>query len=308
MTTFLLKANCELHFNGAEPRPTDASQWEGATVSVLPPGKPGGGPGQEIVPGDLLVIWTHEDPEYGKGRGLTATATVDLVTDRGETLDVVLTDVELVRPHVRLNDQPPGPSGSSLLDFLKGNRHRRTIEVSDEDISQFWKAIGETERQRQARIAAYARSMPTTAEEDALKVDAERIAEGFERRFATVETRPQQAAFRLALVRLYGARCLVSGNRVEAVIEAAHIVPFSEGIEFRNDIGNGLLLRADIHALFDKALISIRPVDGRLAIASPLRGTSYENLEGRLVRHKAKGEFLARQYEEFARRYPPRES
>ncbi|WP_292598756.1 HNH endonuclease signature motif containing protein [Mesorhizobium sp.] len=100
----------------------------------------------------------------------------------------------------------------------------------------------------------------------------------------------------------------MSGNRVEAVIEAAHIVPFSEGIEFRNDIGNGLLLRADLHALFDKPLISIRPVAGRLAIASPLRGTSYENLEGRLVRHKAKREFLARRYEEFARRYPSGES
>ncbi|CAH2394143.1 hypothetical protein BQ8794_240039 [Mesorhizobium prunaredense] len=57
---------------------------------------------------------------------------------------MVLKDVALIRPHVRLNDQPRGASGSALLDFLKGNRHRRTIEVSDEDISQFWKAsIGE---------------------------------------------------------------------------------------------------------------------------------------------------------------------
>lgn len=308
MTNFLLKANCELHLNGAVPRPTDAFQWEGATISVLHPTKLRGGPGREIVPGDLLVIWTHEDPEYGKGQGLTATATAGLVTDRGETLDVVLRGVELVRPHVRLNDQPRGSSGSALLDFLKGNRHRRTIEVNDEDISQFWKTIGDAERQRQARIAAYAQSRPRTAEEDALEDDAEQIAEGFERRFASVEARPQQAAFRLALIRLYGARCLVSGDRVEAVIEAAHIVPFSEAVEFRNDIGNGLLLRADMHTLFDKALISIRPVDGRVVIASPLRGTSYENLEGRLVRHKAKREFLARQYEEFARRYPPGES
>lgn len=277
-------------------------------MSILHATKLRGGPGREIGPGDLLVIWTHEDPEYGKGQGLTATATVSLVTDRGETLDVILKDVELVRPHVRLNDRPPGPSGSALLDFLKSNRHRRTIEVSDADVAQFWKALGNAERKRQARIAAYRQSMPRSAEEKALEAASQQIAEGFERRFASIEARPQQAAFKLALVRLYGARCLVSGNRVEAVIEAAHIVPFAEGVEFRNDIGNGLLLRADIHTLFDKALISIRPVDGRVAIASALRGTSYENLEGRLVRHKAKREFLARQYEEFARRHPLGES
>ncbi len=119
-------------------------------MSVLHPTKLGGGPGREIVPGDPLSIWTHEDPAYGKGQGLTATAKAGLVTDRGETLDVVLRGAELVRPHVRLNDMPKRTSGSPLLDFLKGNRHRRTIDVSNEDVSQFWKAIGDTERQRQA--------------------------------------------------------------------------------------------------------------------------------------------------------------
>ncbi|TPK96987.1 MULTISPECIES: HNH endonuclease [unclassified Mesorhizobium] len=304
MTTFLLKTNCELHLHGAEPRPINASQWEGATVSALRPRKLEGGPGKEIASGDALVVWTHEDPEFGNGQGLTATATAGSVTDRGETLDVVLQEVKLVQPHVRLNEQPPGPSGSALLDFLKGNRHRRTIEVSDEDLSQFWNAIGKIDRERQARIGAYMRSMPKSAEEQALDGDRQQIAEGFERRFANVEVRPEQAAFRRALIRLYGTKCLISGNQVEAVIEAAHIVPFSEGVEFRNDVGNGLLLRADIHTLFDKSLISIRPVDSRVIVAPSLKGSAYEKLAGRLVQHKARREFLARQYVEFARRNP----
>ena len=146
--------------------------------------------------------------------------------------------------------------------------------------------------------------MPKSAEENALDRDKRQIAEEFERRFASVEVRPEQAEFRRALIRLYGARCLISGNRVEAVLEAAHIVPFSEEVKFRNDVGNGLLLRADIHKLFDKMLISIRPADSRVVTASCLKGTSYEQLEGRLVRHKAKQVFLTRQYEEFVHRCP----
>ncbi|MCB1543976.1 MAG: HNH endonuclease [Methylobacteriaceae bacterium] len=302
MTNFLLKTNCTLHLNGAAPRPTNASQWEGASVSALRPKKLEGGNGKDVAAGDALVIWTHEDAEYGKGLGLTATAVAGHVTVQGETLKIVLRDVKLVQPHIRLIELSPGPSGSALLDSLKGDRHLRTIEVSDEHISQFWKAIGDIKRARQERIAAYTRSMPKSAEEIALADDALQIAEGFERRFAKVEVRPDQADFRRALIDLYGAKCLVSGSRIEAVIEAAHIVPFSEGVRFRNDVGNGLLLRADIHKLFDKFLISIRPEDSRVVVASLLKGAAYEKLEGRLVRHKAKREFLERQYEEFDRR------
>lgn len=298
MTNFLLKINCELHLNGAEPRPTNASQWEGASLSALRPKKLEGGNGKDVAAGDELVIWTHEDRDYGKGLGLTATAIAGHVTDQGKTLEIVIRNVKLV-PHIRLIELPPDPSGSALLDSLKSDRRLRTIEVSNEHFSQFWKAIGDIKRAREERIAAYNLSKPKSAEEIALADNEQQIAEGFKRRFAKVEVRPEQAEFRRALFGLYGARCLVSGNRVEAVIEAAHIVPFSEGIAFRIDVGNRLLLRADIHKLFDKFLISIRPLDSRVVVTSSLKGTIYEELEGRVVQHKAKREFLVRQYEEF---------
>ena len=104
MTNFLLKTNCELYLNGAEPRPTNASQWEGARISTLHPQKLEGGPGKEIVPGDTLAIWTHEDTGFGNGLGLTATAIAGPVTDQGETLEVVLRDVRLIQPPHRLSE------------------------------------------------------------------------------------------------------------------------------------------------------------------------------------------------------------
>jgi hypothetical protein len=66
-----------------------------------------------------------------------------------------------------------------------------------------------------------------------------------------------QAAFRNALRSRYGDRCMVTGSSVLALLEAAHIRPYRG--ENDNHIENGLLLRADIHTLFDLDLIGVDP-------------------------------------------------
>jgi putative restriction endonuclease len=45
---------------------------------------------------------------------------------------------------------------------------------------------------------------------------------------------------------------MVSGEAIDSVIEAAHITPY-DGLK-TNTLDNGLLLRVDIHRLFDKGL------------------------------------------------------
>jgi hypothetical protein len=85
--------------------------------------------------------------------------------------------------------------------------------------------------------------------------------------------RPGQQAFRQRLLDHYEA-CVITGERTPDVLDAAHITPFSgphsDGLE------NGLLLRTDLHRLFDRHLFSI---DGdRLVVAEPLLGTFYESL------------------------------
>jgi putative restriction endonuclease len=49
----------------------------------------------------------------------------------------------------------------------------------------------------------------------------------------------------------------VTGERVLPVLEAAHIVPYGEGGEHRVD--NGLLLRRDLHALFERGYLTVSP-------------------------------------------------
>ena len=54
----------------------------------------------------------------------------------------------------------------------------------------------------------------------------------------------------------------MSGCREEEVLQAAHILPYTDAET--NKIDNGLLLRADLHNLFDLYLISIRLIEGLL--------------------------------------------
>jgi len=102
-----------------------------------------------------------------------------------------------------------------------------------------------------------------------------------------IRQRRGQPKFRQALLQLYGGKCAVTGHGPKDVLEAAHIQPHSE--EGRNSVDNGLLLRADIHTLFDLHLMSINPATLTVATSSQLAGTEYANFEGGDLRERIDG-------------------
>lgn len=99
---------------------------------------------------------------------------------------------------------------------------------------------------------------------------------------AIVERRGQWS-FRQGLLTAYGSRCQVTRFTGKQALEAAHIYPYSEGGEFTNDLRNGLLLRADIHTLFDLGLLKVAPDSLRVRIMGPLVGSSYGTLDGTVL-------------------------
>lgn len=101
------------------------------------------------------------------------------------------------------------------------------------------------------------------------------------RRVAQVRqtVREDQAGFRARLIEHYGLRCMVTGVTTAAVIEAAHIAPY--GGRATNSVENGLLLRTDIHRLFDAGLMGIDPHTLRLAFAESVTDSAYTDLGGR---------------------------
>lgn len=100
------------------------------------------------------------------------------------------------------------------------------------------------------------------------------------RRFAEVEVRPMQREFRQAVFEACGGCCVVTGCDIPEAVEAAHL----KGRRWRdghNAASDGVLLRRDIHALYDKGLIGISDT-GQVTIADEL-SHHYSELQARHV-------------------------
>jgi putative restriction endonuclease len=114
--------------------------------------------------------------------------------------------------------------------------------------------------------------------------NVERVAEDAPRYGEPVPVRPRlgQGLFSLAVRDAYQGACAVTGEHSGPVLEAAHIVPYGRGGEHRVD--NGLLLRSDLHRLYDRGYVTVTP-DHEFVVGQRLReefrnGRSYYGLSG----------------------------
>jgi putative restriction endonuclease len=101
-------------------------------------------------------------------------------------------------------------------------------------------------------------------------------------------TRPRlgQGTFRIAVTEAYDRACSVTDEHSLPALEAAHIRSFSA--DGPHDVANGIVLRADLHRLFDKGYLTVTP-ERRLEVSSRLRedfsnGRSYYPLHGKSLR------------------------
>jgi len=83
-----------------------------------------------------------------------------------------------------------------------------------------------------------------------------------------VRGRLGQQSFQAVVLDAYHRRCAITAERIRPVLQAAHIKPLPHGGEHRLD--NGLLLRSDVHTLFDRGYLGIDP-KFRLAVSPRLR-------------------------------------
>jgi putative restriction endonuclease len=100
-----------------------------------------------------------------------------------------------------------------------------------------------------------------------------------------IRPRLGQGAFRVMVTDAYQRRCVVTRERTLPALEAAHIKPYSE--HGSHDPANGLLLRKDIHALFDSGYVTVTP-DLQFHVSARIRqefenGRHYYELDGRTI-------------------------
>ena len=99
-----------------------------------------------------------------------------------------------------------------------------------------------------------------------------------DRPLQAIRARRGLVSFRDKLITRYGARCMISGCTVLALLEACHVSRYQRPED--NHPANGILLRSDLHTLFDLDLIGINPADMEVAIHSDLVNTEYQKLSG----------------------------
>ncbi|MGH7549848.1 MAG: HNH endonuclease [Gemmatimonadota bacterium] len=77
-----------------------------------------------------------------------------------------------------------------------------------------------------------------------------------------------QGIFQMRVIDAYQRRCAITREKALPVLEAAHIRPVTLGGD--HDVRNGLLLRRDLHALFDQGYVTVRQ-DMKLSVSHRLK-------------------------------------
>lgn len=91
-----------------------------------------------------------------------------------------------------------------------------------------------------------------------------------------------QSAFRQELLNAYGGACAVTGFETGCTLQAAHILNYRGNRS--NVVRNGLLLRADIHALFDSCRIGFEPGTRKIFVADSVPDAAYQELSKQKLR------------------------
>ncbi len=95
-----------------------------------------------------------------------------------------------------------------------------------------------------------------------------------------------QGSFRILVTDAYQRRCAITGEKTLPVLDAAHIRPYAN--EGQHEISNGVLLRSDLHTLFDRGYLGIDPDDLKVMVSPRIKeqfsnGRNYYALHGKSI-------------------------
>ncbi len=157
----------------------------------------------------------------------------------------------------------PAITGTGRSGLGKGSKADR--EVWDEFHGDWEKLASESEQilvaLRGAKAAASA----------ALELGSDELDYTGETKRQLVETRVKQAFFRKAVLSSYGSKCCMTGLAEPRLLQASHIVPWSQDRANRLNPRNGLCLSALHDRAFDRGLITVMP-DLQIRVSAMLRG------------------------------------
>lgn len=160
-----------------------------------------------------------------------------------------------------------------------GSRDELQQRKGKKRLSSFWKSE-DIDRSKNISISELTVAQELAEAEGYF--DPKDIKDARERINASIVRRQGQSLFRQRLLKAYNSRCVITDCDAEAALEAAHIIPY-KGTD-TNHPSNGLLLRADIHTLYDLHLLSIDPETKTVLVAPNLANSCYEKLVGKSIK------------------------
>lgn len=286
---FFLKSSAIELFGEPDVRPT-AESWVERDAALPELHKENSYADEILTKGFRSLVWLHEQEKDGeRGRGLTAVVEFGPMQPdrRARVLDAVFFErpvgKELLEAH---------KDDGTFISSIGASRHSQIWPISDSDVDSFLSSA----REKAHKIAHYENQNPDPHE----PLNLAKIEDATALR--QVVLRRYQSAFRRALLSKRPNRCAITGTIELSVLEAAHIIPYAEQFADRDKPENGLLLRSDIHKLFDAHLISINPETKAIEVSERISAPDYRSLRGKTLTDEVSPKSLSFHYENFRKR------
>ena len=220
--------------------------------------------------------------------------------DFGERYRADVTELQILEVPVRLDDLqerfPAWPylTNAKAYTYVPDDMASDFVRfVDDYQDRPDWQALIALESREESLARATDEDSQGEAGEEYEDNELGEWEEEGERICVSIKRRRGQAIFRNNLRVAYDNRCAITGYNCHHSLEAAHIEPYDGSKS--NNIFNGLLLRADIHTLFDLDLIGINQ-QGQIVVSTLLIKTtandkgSYAYLNGQAAKFPAREE------------------
>ena len=184
------------------------------------------------------------------------------------------------------------PTGE-LRDYLPQPRGRFN-QISDDVMERIEGDFGSVERFFRHRLLNVNAGGPVLDMSGIIKLsereqtrlyafDPKSTKDGRERIVETITMRRGQPKMRQSLLAAYDYTCAVTGCNAPDALEATYIIPYRG--KYTHHSSNGLLLRADLHTLFDLGKIAVDTRSMTLVISDELLDTNYRILADRPLKY-----------------------
>ena len=269
-------------------KPRRREEWIGQRINLPKTSKLHSSTEDYLQNGVSAFIWIHENDG---GSGLTAVVTLgEIILDENYT--AVIADVEIFEANLGKEFLLAHIDKNEFVQAIHDYRPSRTWPISDINSSYLFKHIQNKSTEIATANSEYnGFTNPINAN---LNNTTERKTT-----LREVVLRANQAHFRAALLNSRGCKCAITGTTEPKALEAAHIIPYSLERDGRDLLVNGLLLRLDIHKLFDDYLLSINPETRAIEVSPKITDSSYRKLHGTIIHDPIGNDNLKFHYQNF---------